>query len=60
MINNLLPIQDTQEIPGSVPGLGRSLREGNGNWDSSILPGKFSWTKEPGGLLCKSQILLSN
>ena len=32
---------------GSIPGLGRSLEEGNG---SSILPGDFPWTEEPNGL----------
>ena len=35
--------------PGSIPGLGRSPGEGNGN-DSSILAWKTPWTGEPGGL----------
>ena len=34
---------------GSVPGLGRSPGEGNGN-HSSILAWKVSWTEEPGRL----------
>ena len=34
---------------GSIPGLGRSLGEGNGN-HSSILVWKIPWTEEPGGL----------
>ena len=35
---------------GSIPGLGRSLGEGNGDFHSSILAWKISWTEEPGGL----------
>ena len=35
--------------PGSVPVLGRSSGEGNGN-PLSILAWKISWTEEPGGL----------
>jgi len=34
---------------GSIPGLGRSPGEGNGN-HSSILAWRIPWTKEPGGL----------
>ena len=34
---------------GSVPGLGRSLGEGNGT-HSSALAWKIPWTEEPGGL----------
>ena len=34
---------------GSIPGLGRSLGEGNAN-HSSILAWKIAWTEEPGGL----------
>ena len=32
---------------GSIPGLGRSPGEGNGN---TLLPGKIPWTEEPGRL----------
>ena len=35
--------------PGSIPGLGRSLGEGNGN-HSSILAWRIPWTEEPGRL----------
>ena len=35
--------------PGSIPGLGRSLGEGNG-YPSSILAWRVPWTEEPGGL----------
>ena len=35
---------------GLIPGLGRSLGEGNGDFQSSILAWKISWTEEPGGL----------
>ena len=35
---------------GSIPGLGRFLGEGNGDFHSSILAWKISWTEEPGGL----------
>ena len=35
--------------PGSIPGLGRSPGEGNGN-HSSILAWRIPWTAEPGGL----------
>jgi len=36
---------------GSIPVLGRSLGEGNGNPTlSSILAWKISWAEEPGGL----------
>ena len=35
--------------PGSIPGSGRSPREGNGN-PLSILAGRIPWTEEPGGL----------
>ena len=38
--------------PGSIPGLGRSLGEGNGN-HPSILAGGILWTEEPGGLQSK-------
>ena len=34
---------------GSIPGSGRSPREGNG-YPSSILAWKTPWTEEPGGL----------
>ena len=34
---------------GSIPGLGRSPGEGNGNY-SSILAWRIPWTREPGGL----------
>ena len=36
--------------PGSIPGLGRSLGEGNGNPVSSPLAGKIPWTEETGRL----------
>ena len=35
--------------PGSVPGSGRSLGEGNG-YHCSILAWRIPWTEEPGGL----------
>ena len=35
---------------GSIPGLGRSPGEGNGN-NSSILAWKIPWTEETGDLL---------
>ena len=35
--------------PGSIPGLGRSPREGNG-YISSVLVWRIPWTEEPGGL----------
>ena len=35
--------------PGSIPGLGRSPGEGNGN-HSSILACKIPWMEEPGRL----------
>ena len=34
---------------GSIPGSGRSLREGNGTY-SSILAWRIPWTEEPDGL----------
>ena len=34
---------------GSIPGLGRSPGEGNGN-HSSILAWRIPWTEDPGGL----------
>ena len=34
---------------GSIPGLGRSPGEGNGN-PLSILAWRITWTEEPGGL----------
>jgi len=34
---------------GSIPGLGRSPEEGNGN-PPSILAWEIPWTEEPGGL----------
>ena len=36
--------------PGSIPGLGRSLGEGNGNPVTSPLAGKIPWTEETGRL----------
>ena len=33
--------------PGSIPRLGRSLKEGNGNPHSTILAWKIPWTEEP-------------
>ena len=36
-------------VPGSIPGLGRSPGEGNGN-PLQILAWKISWTEETGGL----------
>ena len=34
----------------SVPGLGRSPKEGSGNPSPTVfLPGKLPWTEEPGG-----------
>ena len=36
---------------GSIPGLGRSPGEGNGN-PLQILAWRIPWTEEPGGLLC--------
>ena len=47
---------------GSIPGLGWSPGEGNGNY-SSILTWKIPWTKEPGGLQSmgsQSQVQLSD
>ena len=48
---------------GSIPGLGRSPGEGNGN-HTNILAGETPWTEEPGRLqsivLQKHQTLLSN
>ena len=41
--------------PDSVPGLGRSPREGNGN-HSSTLAWRIPWTEEPGGSL-QSRVL---
>ena len=35
---------------GSISGSGSSPGEGNGNPPSVFLPGKISWTEEPGGL----------
>ena len=35
---------------GSIPGLGRSPREGNDYPSPVFLPGESPWTKEPGGL----------
>ena len=35
--------------PGSIPGSGGALREGNSN-PRSILAWEISWTEEPGGL----------
>ena len=36
---------------GSVPGLGRSPGEGNGNARHPVfLPGESPWTEDPGGL----------
>ena len=35
---------------GSIPGLGRSPREGHGNLTLSILVWRIPWTEEPGGL----------
>jgi len=35
---------------GSIPGLGRSPGEGNGNPPQYVLTWKISWTEEPGGL----------
>ena len=45
--------------PGSIPGLGRTPREGNGNQysfffvHSSIRAWRIPWTEEPGGLHSK-------
>ena len=36
--------------PGSIPGSGRSPREGNGKPFQYILAQKIPWTEEPGGL----------
>ena len=35
---------------GSMPGLGRSPRGGNGNLLPVFSPEKIPWTEEPGGL----------
>ena len=46
----LLGVSDSEESPGdhgSIPGLGRSLREGNGN--PLHLAWEIPWTEEPGG-----------
>ena len=40
--------EDTRDV-GSIPGLGRSLREGHGT-HSSILAWRIPWTEEPGRL----------
>ena len=42
------PVCNVREL-GSIPGLGRSLGEGNG-YHSSILACRIPWTEEPGGL----------
>ena len=36
--------------PGSIPGLGRSPGEGNGNLLQQEYAWKIPWTEEPGGL----------
>ena len=36
--------------PGSIPGLGRSPGEGNGNPLASTLAWKIPWTEQPGRL----------
>ena len=40
------PLSTMQETPGSIPGLGRSPGEGNGN--SSTIAWKIPWTEELG------------
>ena len=50
VVKNLTAKQKTQETGdmGSIPGSGKSLREGNGN--SSILVRKIPWTEKSGGI----------
>ena len=44
------PLANARDM-GSIPGLGRSPGEGNGNPHQLFLPGKtHAWTEEPGGL----------
>ena len=38
------------EDPGLIPGLGRSLGEGNGKTHSSVLVWRIPWTEEPSRL----------
>ena len=52
VVKNLPAMQETQEMAGSIPGLGRLPGGGNGNpfQDSSS---KIPWTDEPGRLQFK-------
>ena len=62
-VKNLLANAGDTGDSGSVPGLGRSLAEGNGNLLQYIV-WEIPWTEEPGGLqsmgLQKSQTPLSD
>ena len=49
MVKNLLANAGNIRDAGSVPGLGISPGEGNGN-SSGILAWRILWTEEPGGL----------
>ena len=49
MVKNLPASAEYVRDAGSAPGSGRSPRGGNGT-HPSILPGRISWTEEPGRL----------
>ena len=49
LVKNLSASAGDAKDLGSIPWLGRSPGEGNGN-HSSILAWKISWVEEPGGL----------
>ena len=63
IVKNLPASAGHTMVGGLIPGLGRSLGEGNGT-KSNILAQKIPWTEEPGGLqsmvLKKNQTRLSN
>ena len=49
IVKNLPASAGHTRVGGLIPGLGRSLGEGNGT-KSNILAQKIPWTEEPGGL----------
>jgi len=49
MVKNPLANAGDARVMGSIPGSGRSPREGNGN-PSRIIAWKIPWTEDPGGL----------
>ena len=49
VVKNLPAIVEELRDTGSIPGVGRSPRGGNGNL-LHILAGKMLWTEEPGEL----------